>query len=177
MADQLTAIAQVLLQKFGICPYFTIIEMHYTECEAMYDWVADVSAYLAMPITQAVPESEPGPGKASYVVQKTLDPQWISQKLSEDVGLQFQKVINRLRLNAPHTPALVCRRKSMEELGHEWEESKKQSSHDEHPEQQELKCLECDDTVCHNNEQEAMVSKLMMLGSGEMEALDSDPDD
>ena len=171
---QLTAMTQILLQRFGICPYFTIIEIHYEEYEAMYDWVAHVSAYLAMPITQAVPKSEPAPGKASYVVQKTLDPQQISQKLSEDVGPQFQRVMNRLRLNAPHTLALFYRRKSMEELCSEWEESKEESSDEEDSEQLELRGLECDDTVCHKDEQEAMMLKLMMLGSGEMEALEEE---
>lgn len=172
--DQLTGMTQILLQKFGICPYFTIIEMHYTECEFMYDWVADVSAYLAMPITQVVPESRPAPGKASYVVQKTLDPQRISRKLSEDVGPRFQKVMNRLRLNAPHTPALVYKRRSLEELGHEWMESKVLLSDDEDSEQQLVICRECHDAVCHKDEQEVMRPELMMLGSGEMEALEEE---
>ena len=80
----------------------------------------------------------------------------------------------------------------MKDMYREWKESKQDSlsgtdsdsdSDDSLPlektqssvsEEYDLKCLECDDTVCHGDEQQAMKPKLMLLGSGVLKALDEE---
>lgn len=191
---------QIFAGDFGIRPYFTVLKSHsyddgYPDLES-----AETFAYLAVPIVHAPITSKPGPNNASYTVQHAIEPTMILQGVSDDTGQQFKTAVMALRLEAPHTqvtvkdleatltrPDLLSDDEAEIELDVDnVEDEEGDVSEDEvwlgpssvpcrhcscRRRRTKLKtiCLDCGRDICQGR-YKAQNPKLMMLGSGEMEA-------
>jgi len=193
-------VTQIFAEDFGIRPYFTILMSHsydhdYAELES-----AEISAYLAVAIVQAPVTSKPGPSMASYTVQQVLEPTIVLQGVAEDTEQRFKAAVKALRLEAPHTqitvkdvdatygrPDLSSDDEADVDLdGDNVEDEEGNDGGDEmalagserhcchcscrrRPTKLKTICLDCGRDICQGR-YEAQKPKLMMLGSGELEA-------
>ncbi len=189
---------QIFAEDFGIRPYFTVLKSH-SDYDGYPEFVsAETFAYLAIPIVQAPITSKPGSSNASYTVQHAIEPTMVFQGVSEDTEQRFKTAVKALRLEIPHTQITVTDldvRHEWHDLssddeadvdldGDDVEDGKGDEQGDEvvlgrsggtcchcSCRKRPLKtiCLDCGRDICQGRF-EAQKPKLMMLGSGEMEA-------